>query len=303
MMTRRNKHYLEHLAEKRDNSELSEAEGRLLDGFIGHEYAAAEWDDVQMGSKASVSAAIYQKIKTPAANYYQYAAAAVIAIILGFGVWFWPQSHTTKELVVTTGSKLDSIRLNDGSVVYLAANSSFKYPEHFGGKIRAVTLLKGDAFFKVARDKKHPFVITSAQVKTKVLGTSFHISLSKERVSVTVSTGHVCVYTKNQVAFLKPNENAVYAGLKLKKQRINDMSLYGWYKKDVELNNVNLDQVFTLLNFKYGTSFEPEDAQILSMRMTLYIKDGLPLQKILEQINYITHLKFKSHGDQIAVSH
>lgn len=309
MMRKREKHFLDHLAEKTENNEISETEDRLLDGFLKHEYAAAEWDSAQMGSRANVSAAIYKKIKKPAgshikaSNYYKYAAAAVLAIIIGLGTLLLPHSPTTKELTVSTGAQLDSIKLQDGSLVYLAANSSFTYPEHFEGKIRAVSLLKGNAFFKVAKDKKHPFIITSAQVKTKVLGTSFHISLENEKVSVTVSSGHVCVYTKNQVTFLKPNENAVYAGSKLIKQTVSDMALYNWYKKDVELSNVTLDQVFTVLNFKYGTSFMPGDQQMLSTRMTLYIKDGLPLQKILDQINYITHLKFKPYGNQIAVIH
>ena len=308
-MSKIEKHFLDHLAEKTENNEISAAEDQLLEGFLKHEYAAAEWDSAQMGSKSNISAAIYKKIKRPAgsylkiSDYYKYAAAAVLTIIIGLGTLLLPYSHTTKELTVSTGAQLDSIRLHDGSLVYLAANSSFKYPEHFEGKIRAVSLLRGNAFFKVAKDKQHPFIITSAQVKTKVLGTSFHISLENEKVSVTVSTGHVCVYTKNQVTFLKPNENAVYTGSVLKKQSVNDMSLYGWYKKDLELNDVTLSQVFMLLNFKYGTSFVPEDQQILSTRMTLYIKDGLPLQKILDQINYITHLKLKLYGNQIAVIH
>lgn len=315
-MAKREKHYLEHLAEKSENNELSAAEGRLLDDFLQHEYVSAEWDAAQMGSKANISASIYGKIAKPpvhpykavqnhhrAAYYFKYAAAAILAILLGIGAWFLPQPYTPNELTITTGSKLDSIRLHDGSMVYLAANSSFSYPEHFEGKIRAVSLLKGNAFFKVTKNKTHPFIISTGNVKTKVLGTSFHISMEKESVSVTVSTGHVCVYTKNQVTFLKPNENAVYSGSTLKKQKVSDMSLYGWYKKDIELNDVSLNQVFTLLNFKYGISFAPEDQQILSTRMTLYLKDGLPLQKILDQINYITHLKFKPHGDQIAVSH
>ncbi|WP_219223756.1 FecR family protein [Pedobacter antarcticus] len=301
-MATKEKHYLKQLAEKSRSKEITEAEDRLLDNFMRHEYDHAEWDTSQMGSKEKVASDIYSRIKRPSVNYYNYAAAAAIVILVGLGILFSANQHQVKELTVTTAATVDSLRLDDGTVVYLAANTSFKYPEHFTGQIRAVSLLKGNAFFKVAKDKAHPFIITSEEIKTKVLGTSFHISLEKGSTSVTVVTGHVCVYTNNQKTFLKPNENAIYANSKLEKHKLKDMALYGWYKQDVQLNDVSLEHVFTLLKFKYGVDFEPKDQQILATRMTLYMKDGLPLQKILDQINYITHLKFKRYGDQIIVS-
>jgi ferric-dicitrate binding protein FerR (iron transport regulator) len=307
-MTKKKIHYLRYLTEKREKNEISEAEKNLLEDFLKKEYDNAEWDSTKMGSKETVSADIFKKIKTRSAvkssftKYYKYAAAACIVAILGLGILLKSRVDV-KDITITTLAATDSVKLSDGSLVYLAANSVFKYPEQFNGETRSVILLKGNAFFKVSKDPHHPFIITSANIKTRVLGTSFHISLDKGRSSVTVITGHVRVSLDKQMTYLEPNERAVFTTSGIKKQSVSDMSLYSWYKKDIDLNDVTLHKIFTLLNFKYGVNFKPEDKEILNTRITLYIKGGLSLQNILDQINYVTHLKFKQYGNTVAVSH
>lgn len=301
-------HYLEHLVEKEEQGTITEAERNLLNNFFSEEYQRAEWDAELMGTRAAVSANIYTQVKKQAhfkkswTSYIKYAAAALVVLTVGTGILLNSKINP-KEITFTTASTIDSVKLVDGSIVYLAANSAFQYPAHFGDKIRAVSLLKGNAFFKVAKDHVHPFIITSGAITTKVLGTSFHIGLDKDKTSVTVITGHVKVTSKQQVAFLLPNERAVFNAVTgLKKEQISNAFMYNWYKKDIELNNVSLDKVFTLLNFNYGVCFKTADQQILDTRITLYLNTALPVQNILDQIKYITHLKLEQHGDKITVS-
>lgn len=301
-------HYLEHLVEKEEKGTITEAEQRLLESFFSDEYQRAEWDGEQMGKKAAVSAQIYTQIKKQAhftkswTSYIKYAAAALIAITVGAGILLNSKINP-KAITLTTAGTIDSVKLADGSTVYLAAHSSFQYPQHFAQNIRAVTLLKGNAFFKVAKDHQHPFIITSGAVTTKVLGTSFHIGLDNDKTSVTVVTGRVKVASGRQMAFLKPNESAVFtAAAGLRKAQVSHAFMYNWYQKDIELNNVRLEKVFTVLNFNYGVRFETADQGIADTRITLYLNTALPVQNILDQIKYITHLKLAQHGEIITVS-
>jgi transmembrane sensor len=303
-MIKKDIHYLEYLIERAENQTISEAEAQLLANFIQDEYDRSEWDTVQMGPKAKVSAGIYKNIKKhnqlkkPFRIHYKYAVAATIALVIGFGILLKPQTGI-KEISVQTASLSDSVKLEDGSIVYLASHSEFKYPEHFEGRLRTVSLVRGNAFFKVAKDKTHPFIISSGQIKTKVLGTSFHIGLNQNQASVTVITGHVQVSSKTQVTFLEPSQSAVLNARGLRKQEVDNLELYSWYKKDLALNDVTLEQLFTLLNFKYGIDFKAEDPKIQNTRITLFLKADLSLQDILNQINYITHLKFESYGEMV----
>ena len=88
-----------------------------------------------------------------------------------------------------------SLFLSDGSQVILEPFSSLKYPNLFLKKQREV-VLKGEAFFDIARDTTQPFVVYANETITKVLGTSFTIKAfeGQKEVEVAVKTGKVAVY-------------------------------------------------------------------------------------------------------------
>ena len=83
---------------------------------------------------------------------------------------------TTTQTHVLTVPRGESFKvvLCDGTEVWLNANSNFVYPTAFIGNERIVTL-EGEAYFKVAKDAKHPFIVKTKTVQTRVLGTEFNI--------------------------------------------------------------------------------------------------------------------------------
>ncbi|MNR59639.1 hypothetical protein D3C85_1809430 [compost metagenome] len=74
-----------------------------------------------------------------------------------------------------------------------------------------------------------------------------------------------------------------------------------WYNTDVTLNQTTLKQVITILQYKYGVSFQYDNAHVLAMPLTVFIKKDASLENVLEQINYITNLKFKVYGEIVKV--
>ena len=82
--------------------------------------------------------------------------------------------------------------LPDGSRVWLNAESSLSYPGSFGGRERREVTLQGEAYFEVAPDSLHPFVVETAALQTQVLGTSFNVrAYSPEDTRVTLLRGSV----------------------------------------------------------------------------------------------------------------
>ena len=63
--------------------------------------------------------------------------------------------------------------LSDGSEVWLNAESSLEFPSAFTSKERRVNL-KGEAYFKVARNEQNPFIVTTDKMQVRVLGTEFN---------------------------------------------------------------------------------------------------------------------------------
>jgi hypothetical protein len=308
-MVKRIKHSLEYLINKSVQNKTSKAEENLLDHFAYSEYQNSKWDEASMGNSDEVSKNIYESIQTRIGKkktfkpYFKYMAAASILFLVGLGFFYKPNNTSDeKQLTFKTTSSPKSIRLSDGSKIYLAANSLFQYPAKFDDDERSVSLLKGNAFFEIAKDKKHPFIIASGEIKTRVVGTSFHIQFSKSKCEVIVVTGKVNVSSKRQSVDLVPNQEALFTDKKLTRLSVDKSLLVNWYTTDIALNEATLQQVITILQYKYGVTFECENKQILNTPVTVFIEKNASLEGVLKQINYITNLKFNVYDETVKVN-
>lgn len=123
-----------------------------------------------------------------------------------------------------------NVILADGTKVMLNADTKFKYPIKFVGDRREVYLLSGEAYFDVSHDASKPFIIHTADMQTKVLGTSFNIRAyeTEDEIYTTLVEGKVEISNaKDEMVktILLPNQQAVFnsanAGLSTKDVNVN----------------------------------------------------------------------------------
>jgi len=109
------------------------------------------------------------------------------------------------------------LTLADGTRVWLNAASSLRYPTAFSGSQRRVEVT-GEAYFEVARDSKHPFVIgTGRSAEVQVLGTHFNINAypDEDEWRTTLLEGSVRVTlagTDEKALELAPGQQGVLQG-------------------------------------------------------------------------------------------
>lgn len=84
-----------------------------------------------------------------------------------------------------------TVTLEDGTVVTLDTNSAIRARE--GGRVRLVELDRGQAFFKVAKDRGRPFLVRAAGRTVVATGTEFGVRVERGRVAVTLIEGSVRV--------------------------------------------------------------------------------------------------------------
>lgn len=129
------------------------------------------------------------------------ATAAAAAMVGVFGGWqaISPQTAPTAALIrpgdeqaFSTGiGQTATVTLSDGSVVMLDTNSRLR-ARRVNGQ-RRVWLDQGQAFFKVAHDRAHPFVVAAGGRTITALGTAFNVRLDRDRVEVVLAEGRVKV--------------------------------------------------------------------------------------------------------------
>lgn len=161
---------------------------------------------------------------------FRIAASVLIVLGLGYaGTIVWKRSdhdvlstlRQINPLLVegalqrhNSSDRVESIRLEDGSIVQLYPNSSLRYPAHFASSSRDV-YLKGKAFFKVTRNPKRPFWVYTNTVSTQVLGTSFLVSAFENaaQAKVEVKSGRVSVYRLSDVEKARQEERNERVGV------------------------------------------------------------------------------------------
>ena len=105
-----------------------------------------------------------------------------------------------------------TVELCDGTKVYLNSGTTLEFPSRFDGKVRSV-ILKGEAYFDVARNVSKPFVVEVDEMKVKVLGTSFNVKsyVDEPGVYTTLVEGSVTILRDGQPEKkIKPGEQAYY---------------------------------------------------------------------------------------------
>ncbi|SFH51768.1 FecR family protein [Pedobacter insulae] len=117
----------------------------------------------------------------------------------------------------TTRGEQAQVRLPDGTLVFLNAESSLKYPTSFARLDKRQVALTGEGYFEVAKDKAHPFVVRTEKQLVEVLGTHFNVSSYHDGTAekTTLLEGSVRVSssgTKAKDFTLQPNQQAVLAG-------------------------------------------------------------------------------------------
>ena len=134
------------------------------------------------------------------------------------------------------GRKPESLRLLDGTQVWLAQGSTLSYGKTFSPHDRTVKL-DGEAFFDVASDRDHPFFVKTNTVVVKVVGTSFNVKMYKD-------TDYTEVVLERGVVKLQFGDNdnmiTMQPGQKI---------YYSSASHDISISEVNVEYLMLL---KYG---------------------------------------------------
>jgi len=101
-------------------------------------------------------------------------AAAIL--LFAFPMFNWNQGTDKGRIseIIAPKHGLSKIQLSDGTRVWLNSGSKLGYDANYGVKFRKVTLV-GEAYFDVAKDAQHPFIVTTSTISIKVLGTQFNL--------------------------------------------------------------------------------------------------------------------------------
>lgn len=160
------------------------------------------------------------------------------------------------HILTTANGETYQLILSDGSKIWLNAASSISFTTNLikDGK-RKVSLI-GEAYFEVAKDKKHPFIVESQGQQVEVLGTHFNINSYQEdhTVKTTLLEGRVRVRASGLDKVLTPGIEAINTAGNLRLVAVDPQLAVAWKNDKFVFDNESIQSIMRKVSRWYDVS-------------------------------------------------
>lgn len=194
------------------------------------------------------------------------------------------------------------ITLSDGTEVFLNAGSRLAYPTKFTRKERIVTL-EGEAYFKVAKDKDHPFIVKTGTVETRVLGTEFNVSsYSASDVHITLIEGSVQVDVPGNSKVIVPGQDlCIRQDGSMTVEEVDLHSYMYWRDGYFYFDNLPLVEVLKSIGRWYNVGVEFRNSQVMDCKVHFLSERFQGLDHTLTLLNRMEKAYIRLEGNTLVV--
>ena len=193
------------------------------------------------------------------------------------------------------------IKLDDGTKVWVNAETKLKYPVTFVGDRREV-VLEGEAFFDVAKNEK-PFIVKTSFGDVRVLGTAFGISAyaSEPESYTTLVRGKVSVEREGiKPVVILPGEQVVTSkDGKMIKQQVDVEEFVGWKEGIYVFKEKSLGEIMKTLERWYNISVDFQEKSLVDLPFTGNLKRYDDINVFFDALTRTGDMKYRVEGNQV----
>lgn len=217
-----------------------------------------------------------------------------------------PQQKMVENNTLTTeqGNEFKVI-FEDGTSVHLNYNTEIRYPIKFS-KTKRLVYLKGEAYFKIAKDNR-PFYIITDQSIIKQYGTEFNVNtFTPKQTEVALVKGHISITSKsnNQEHHIRPGQLAcITSGNDTIAIHDVDLTPYiAWNEGRLIFDNRPLENIVRILEHWYNVNISFSSPELGYLRLSGNMDRYSTITPILKAIARTTNLQIKIDGREILIT-
>lgn len=213
-----------------------------------------------------------------------------------------------KEISVATprGGEF-KVTLEDGTEVWLNADSKLLYPETFSRGERRVSVT-GEAYFKVAKDESRPFYVETAGQQVRVYGTEFnvHSYADDADVATTLVDGRIALGViggNGAETMLRPGHQASFdkASSSLNVRSVDTETVTSWRKGRFVFEDQSLDQIMKALSRWYDFEYVFADQDLANVLFMGSVPRYGKFTEVLSILEKSGGVRFKQKGRTIVI--
>ncbi|MBN9299947.1 MAG: FecR domain-containing protein [Filimonas sp.] len=192
------------------------------------------------------------------------------------------------------------LQLADGTEVWLNAATELQFPLAFSGNTRRVKI-KGEAYFKVAHDAAHPFIVETLQGDVQVLGTEFNVkNYPGEAMATSLVNGSIHLHPQvGEDILLQPGQAFVTdKSNKSYVEPFNEIVTLGWMRGLYYFNNCPLEDIRGVVERWYNVQVTFKEGHG-NKRFTGVLEKNKPLTLFLNNISISSGIPFNYSGSNV----
>lgn len=203
------------------------------------------------------------------------------------------------------------LELSDGTIVHLNSGTTLKYPVKFIAGANRQVFLDGEAFFDVAKDKKHPFVVNADKLNVRVLGTHFNVSSYPEddMTDVVLVEGSVAMYSSNEEfnadknIVLKPNFKGSFNrnNNHIDAKEVNTDMYTAWINGGLVFRDINFKNICKKLERQYDVTIVVKNQKLANEKFNASFSDK-PIEKILSYFDDVYGIDYTRKNNVITIN-
>ncbi len=206
--------------------------------------------------------------------------------------------------VTTHHDKEYWITLSDGTLVHLNYNSSVIYPEKFSGDTRDV-ILDGEAYFMVAKDRRHPFVVHTPNGDVKEYGTEFNVNTRAEKgTEVVLIEGSISVIpVKGKEHMMQPGQMAQLTSSEhaLSITQTDIVPYVAWNTGKFSFKDESIDKIMNVIGRWYGYRVEFANDKLKDVKLSGNYDRYDNISTTLESLEIVTGLHLSIDDNSIII--
>ena len=193
--------------------------------------------------------------------------------------------------LVVPNTKDYKITLSDGTVVWMNAASSLRFPFSFGTQSREV-YLKGEAYFNVAKNPNQAFIVHTDHADIRVHGTIFNVSAYDEsNFSTALVEGSVSAVKQGQALQLKPGQKAMISNNQLDRREFDPSEELAWMRGIYTFHNQSLAEIAPVISRWFDVKVDWAQADVAKQTFTGEIDKSLPLAVVLSNLRLASGIR------------
>lgn len=277
-------------------------------------------DRIDVPASAST---VHQIVSSRSKKMRMFSYAAVITVaLLAFSSWFFINRKTPDGLIksvsvqegvaikgeiqkhVIPKGERSLITLQDGTKVWINADSRLEYSNNFlSGETRDV-YLQGEAYFDVTPDKSRPFIVHVQDVQIKVLGTAFNVKgyHGEHKVEATLVHGKISLSGASaDNVTLAANQRAVFLTEKkrlLVEHNVETDNYTSWRNGVLVFEDQPFYEILPILERTFNVNIHTDQASSLDCRFTAKI-NNMSLAEVLELFGTSDKIGYTVYANEV----